>query len=400
MRAARSGIRTGTAIVLTGLSLSCTFGPTVEQYTPAHNGAGIDVELEFDGRPAPRISGELLTVESASMLLVVHESVPPIASAPPTPFVARIHRAAIRRAEFAGRWRTRPSEGSVPERVHLSARYPDGVPPDLLSRLLAAYGQEAIVRYPPRQGDEFGTPAIEEFQEAAREATARFRDDAAALAEGYRPIGEDSPAMGRHWLNPALLFSADVSVERPAILTYIDVDGRRTLTGVAYAAPTSELDAATAAVPAPAAAWHVHGGALTRESHLPDHGSRHAVQGANRVAVLHAWVWSENPAGLFEPDNWRLPWERLVYSAPPETPIAAAKAAALCTPEGFAHFAFQAHTLGVGSPRPDEDSALTIVERVRIAVEGYCRDLAGGRADTATIAELARLWEPVAALGF
>lgn len=133
--------------------LGCTSGPNVEEYTPAHSGSGILFEFRFDGRPTPRLFGELLAVERSTMLVVVHEAEPPIAEAPPTPYVARIARRAVRRAEFADRWRTRNIAESVSNRVRMSSRYPYGVTDDVLGRLLAAYGQESLVRYPPEEGE-------------------------------------------------------------------------------------------------------------------------------------------------------------------------------------------------------------------------------------------------------
>jgi hypothetical protein len=55
--------------------------------------------------------------------------------------------------------------------------------------------------------------------------------------------------------------------------------------------------------------------------------------GGPRIAVLHAWLWLDNPAGLFATDNWALPWHRLGIAAPPgsDRPSPAGHAAALAS---------------------------------------------------------------------
>jgi hypothetical protein len=53
---------------------------------------------------------------------------------------------------------------------------------------------------------------------------------------------------------------------------------------------------------------------VDEESFLLGHA---APPGAGpRIAVLHAWVWFANPAGLFATDNWALPYLRIGLSPP------------------------------------------------------------------------------------
>jgi hypothetical protein len=58
---------------------------------------------------------------------------------------------------------------------------------------------------------------------------------------------------------------------------------------------------------------------VDEESFILGHAG--SAQGAEptpgpRIAVLHAWLWLENPAGLFATDNWALPWHRLDIAPP------------------------------------------------------------------------------------
>ena len=76
-------------------------------------------------------------------------------------------------------------------------------------------------------------PARGEATTTLAAATERYKDIDVAIAERYTKIGPDFPAMGEHWVNgESVMRSGDGP--RPAILTYITVDGKPTLTGVVY----------------------------------------------------------------------------------------------------------------------------------------------------------------------
>jgi hypothetical protein len=172
--------------------------------------------------------------------------------------------------------------------------------------------------------------SVADFVAAARAATARYQEPSVALAAGYRRVGPDFPGMGEHWVNAALLVNGVRDVAHPPILEYALLEGRRTLIGITYAVlVTNDVDLPTG-FPVPAAAWHFHSGTLDEESFLLSHeGLRHGVATGPRIAVLHAWVWLENPAGLFTTDNWALPFARFGLAPPPGAPEASARAAAL-----------------------------------------------------------------------
>jgi hypothetical protein len=168
----------------------------------------------------------------------------------------------------------------------------------------------------------FSIDDITDFAARARESTARYQDQQEALKAGYRRIGPDFPSMGEHWLNRAIVMRGVIDPLRPPILEYITVKGRPVLAGVAYAqlaydqAPTSEI-------PAPSLAWHYHAGSVDEESFIASHAEGGASDSTHgpRIAVLHAWLWAENPAGLFATDNWMLPWLRLEAQPPVKSPV-------------------------------------------------------------------------------
>ncbi len=191
------------------------------------------------------------------------------------------------------------------------------------------------------------------FLTRARAATAKYHDRAAAIADGYRAMGPETPAMGQHWLQPSLLVADRLDPAAPPILEYATVEGRPVLVGVAFALPLADGESAPD-TPVPASMWHAHGGTVSAEIV----GSSHAGMGTQmgeRVAVLHAWVWTPNPAGPFEAQNWALPFLRAGLPAPPGAPLAAAEALALGT-GGVGFFAAECRA----RLRPDPSEAATL----------------------------------------
>jgi hypothetical protein len=150
---------------------------------------------------------------------------------------------------------------------------------------------------------------VTSFLDRARAATEKYRDQRVAITDGYRAIGAEAPAMGQHWLHPGLLVAARFDVEHPAILEYVTVQGQPVLAGVGYALPL-EPGGLPPESPAGRAAWHSHAGGVEEESVRLSHDETHAEHHAERVAVLHAWVRVDNPAGPFAPLNWALPFVR------------------------------------------------------------------------------------------
>ncbi len=129
-----------------------------------------------------------------------------------------------------------------------------------------------------------------------RSATARFHRTEAAQAAGWDLVpGLDhcfeNPgvgAMGVHYINTDLL-DTDVDALSPEAMVYAPgPDGQLQLAAVEYIVPAEAWDAA--GNPAPPA---LHG----QSFHLND---------ALGVYVLHAWIWKNNPAGMFEDWNPRV----------------------------------------------------------------------------------------------
>jgi hypothetical protein len=207
------------------------------------------------------------------------------------------------------------------------------------------------------------------FVAAARAATERYRQQSTAIADGYRRIGPDFPSMGEHWVSVPLVVRGDVDPLHPPILEYVTVAGEPMLAGVAYTQLVRD-GPPRAPLPAPSSAWHYHAGSVDEESFILGHARRSGGMDSApgpRIAVLHAWLWLDNPAGLFATDNWALPWHRLAIRPPPESdgPSPAGLAAALAS-GGEAYF--------LALLRLRDSLSAERVERVAALLDRYGRD--------------------------
>lgn len=164
-----------------------------------------------------------------------------------------------------------------------------------------------------------GEPPPDPVVQVVRAATARYRDRTVAEEEGFRRVGPDIPAMGEHWVQVGRLLDPAVDLERPEILTYVPVDGRPRLVGVAWAVALRGAETPPR-VPGLPTQWHGHAGPVEEELLQVGHaGHRPGAEGGtgSRVEVIHAWVWTPSPAGTYSAENWALPALRL--GLPPES---------------------------------------------------------------------------------
>jgi len=128
---------------------------------------------------------------------------------------------------------------------------------------------------------------------AVRVATAKYHDIAAALADGYQ-LGfrgvvtgcVDKPgvgAMGYHYFNWGKMDDPSINETDPEVLVYHTAeDGSLVLGAVEWVVPKSSWDAAGNTAPPV-----VFGQSL------------HILNPALNWYVEHAWIWTENPSGIF-----------------------------------------------------------------------------------------------------
>ncbi|MBV9181810.1 MAG: hypothetical protein JO356_10900 [Acidobacteria bacterium] len=150
--------------------------------------------------------------------------------------------------------------------------------------------------------------------ERARQATAKYQDVRVAEAEGYRPLGPDIPGMGLHFVQT--LEVKQFNVEKPPILLYnkdAAVPGGYSLVAVSYlwnAAEGPDGQPLDPPFPKSLARWHRHENVCLLSGLANPHGlseNQCREQGGHFVAqapwMVHAWIWKDNPAGVFTPEN-------------------------------------------------------------------------------------------------
>ena len=252
-----------------------------------------------------------------------------------------------------------------------------------LALVLVALGSAAPVRAQERNAAA--------FLAEARRASERYRDQANAVADGYRAIGPDFPSMGVHWVSIALVAQDTLDPHHPQILEYAPIAGRPTLVGVAWALPLSE-GRRVPDFPAEPHAWHYHSGSVDEESFVASHGDpAHHPPSGPTVAVLHAWVWLDNPDGPFATDNWALPWARLGLTRPAAASRDASRMVALA---GGSERYFRVLFRVVGQPEPADTAAIAAaVARGRAGAEAIVAAMrAAGAAAHEDSLTLERAW--------
>lgn len=253
----------------------------------------------------------------------------------------------------------------------------------LLLRATAAAGQTPV--QPPGCG---GVASTDAFVACARSGTEQYRDHAKAVLDGYRRVGGDFPGMGEHWIRTALLFDGAIEPARPEVLTYVSVGGAPQLLGVAYVVPLLEGEQPPDG-PIGRHAWHDHSRTLDDETVLPKHHTSDAGAGA-RLTMLHAWIWSPNPGGMFAADNWAIPAIRLGLPAPLNQPEPVAKALSFAVGgRGYIERAIDAAAQPTARERRRVGAAL---DRAEAAVTAVARDLTSQGLDAARGEALGAIW--------
>jgi len=125
------------------------------------------------------------------------------------------------------------------------------------------------------------SPQTEWELQQARAATARYRNIENAKADGYTNINVDVENMGHHYMKQELVDNK-FEISKPEILVYHENEkGEMELGAVEYAIPITE--------PQPEG--------FTGSGDVWDHNDNF------HLWLLHAWVWTYNSNGVFNPLN-------------------------------------------------------------------------------------------------
>ena len=394
---------------------ACQFGKRVEMVPSAVTPGGAELYL-LPTASAP-FRAELLAAEDSGLFVLVHSRVTfvPFGDLGAGTGVMSLGR------DYAFLHDGRPAPDRY-ERIRRVARFPQGLAPHVLAELLRLHDQPAVARVAPAApgGDgaaeahaAHGRPdadldaAQADFARRAREGTARFRDRRAAIVAGYRRLGADFPAMGEHWVNPGLAVSGRFDPARPAMLSYVVVGGTPRLAGVVYAVPLAPGERPPA-IPDLPSRWHEHNGTVDEESLAPSHDAHdaHDAHGGHgdtasaadvprvRLAILHAWTETPNPAGLFATDNWSLPFVRAGLAPPASPDPLAARALALVA----GGEPYDLRLLGAGAPlAPEADAGARLaLGAARGEVAALLARRSGDALDAAELRLLRDVWARVA----
>jgi hypothetical protein len=119
-----------------------------------------------------------------------------------------------------------------------------------------------------------------------RQATAKYHNEARAIADGYAWTDQCVPGMGYHYVHPEL-FGAPLDPLKPAALIYAPQgkDGRK-LIAVEYFVVDADQDPATHNDAVPSLFGQ------TFDGPMPGHGAGMPVH-----YDLHAYIWTKNPNG-------------------------------------------------------------------------------------------------------
>ncbi|HEX9938122.1 MAG TPA: hypothetical protein VGB15_13400, partial [Longimicrobium sp.] len=184
---------------------------------------------------------------------------------------------------------------------------------------------------------------------ALRAATARYRDHANAVRDGYRLFGQEGPVMGEHWFRRDLV-DRPLDLSQPSTLQYANIDGRKVLVGVAYTVYRRPGDPVPEGFAGSGDGWHTHDVAQLATAATADRPlARRIVQrriwegkvgpeGRSLLTMVHAWVWLDNPDGLFAHEHRALPYLRAGLPAAwaADAPTGAPEGVALLAPDACA----------------------------------------------------------------
>jgi hypothetical protein len=289
--------------------------------------------------------------------------------------------------------------------------FPITVAASLAGAPLSAQAQEHA--HPTSSTSAASPASVDAEVERVREATARYRDIDVARREGYRLFGMEGPLMGEHWYLPDAV-RRPLDMARPSTLQYATIGGQKVLVGVAYTyyrRPDEPLPEGFAGA---GDVWHTHdvtrlARAATAERPLLRaivnqrirRGRVGAGDGRVLLTMVHAWVWSENPDGMFAQSHRGLPYLRagLPASHASGASEAAAMGVSLLAPEGCADEARRTDKLA-GLSRAQSRDVRRACDRQAEAVRASSTapaatlNAAAERAWTVYLAERARILRP------
>ena len=151
--------------------------------------------------------------------------------------------------------------------------------------------------------------------DSIREATTKYTDIRVALEEGYIQTTEDVPNMGAHFIHPVRALDGLFNPAEPEILMYaVDDENGWRLVGTSFVLPREQVgDDHPQAFVGPLDNWHVHYSLCTGPNNISRSSTPEQCAEEDGVWLpsygwmIHAWVWDENPMGVFSMWNPAVP---------------------------------------------------------------------------------------------
>lgn len=156
---------------------------------------------------------------------------------------------------------------------------------------------------------------VEQLEEL-RIATEKYRDVTVARSDGFAQVGTEVPNMGAHFMNFERIQDGSFDPARPEILMYArDDEGKWQLEGTAFIMLTQQFGQGHPnGFAGPLDNWHVHysvcgGGPMVqpRSSTQEECESQGGLWSPSFGWMIHAWVWEDNPLGVFSMWNPSVP---------------------------------------------------------------------------------------------
>ena len=157
-------------------------------------------------------------------------------------------------------------------------------------------GAEAHLAHGASHGNAAARASDQQALAAMREGTARYHRLEVAVADGFIPLSPCVPGMGIHYGRPDRVFNPTVVASEPEVLLYQPTEnGRYRLVGVEFMVPADLWYGAENESPPSVAGREFD----------PPNAAHHDPLVASSY-TLHAWVWMNNPDGMFAPFNPRV----------------------------------------------------------------------------------------------
>ena len=267
-------------------------------------------------------------------------------------------------------------EGPLGEQVRVPMSY------EALRDMLESGADAAELRMPP---EDLATLVAQLNQ--VRASTEKYRDIDAARADGFVQTTDEVPNMGAHFLNVARSLDGEFDPSKPEILLYVHNDqGEWELVGTSFILPTEQVGPDHPdAFAGPLDNWHVHYSVCTgpnvasRSSTAEECRQQDGLWAPTLGWMIHAWVWEDNPLGVFNMWNPRIP--PLVEAADVRLSRSTAVEEANARTLSIVNFSFESAEIGVG-----ESLAWTNVDGVPHTVTAGSRGEASGDYDSGLIA--------------